>query len=69
MSFCADKIIAKQWLSLAATRKTFNTIGHVGPALMLIGLAFIGCDPTLAITLLCISLTFSAGMYSGFAVK
>jgi hypothetical protein len=61
-------MIRKNWVSVATTRKIFNTIGHVGPAVMLVGLSFISCDQTLAILCLCIALTLSAGMYPGFGV-
>ena len=69
ISFCADKVISMKWLSVEHTRKLFNTIGQIGPALALVGLSFIDCDPTLAIAYLCIALSFNAAMYSGFMVS
>jgi ACS family sodium-dependent inorganic phosphate cotransporter-like MFS transporter 5 len=69
MSWCADKLIRNEFLSVEATRKMFNTIGHVGPALALIGLSFIQCDQTIAIFYVCLALALNAGMYSGMGVS
>merc|ERR1719357_2200277 len=43
-----------------------NTISQMGPALGLVGLSFVGCDRTLAIVWLCISMGLNAACYSGF---
>ncbi len=50
-------------------RKIMNTVGHVGPALALIGLAFNGCNETMAIVWLFLAVTLNGAILSGYAVK
>ncbi len=58
----------KEWLSVGHTRKLFNTIGQVGPAVALVGLSFISCDPNTAIVCVCIAQCFDAATSAGFKV-
>ena len=47
-------------------RKAFNTVGHVGPALGLLGLSFSGCNKVAVIFWFCISVMLNGASYSGF---
>ncbi len=69
LSWCSDRIIVAKKFNLITVRKTFNTIGLVGPALMLTGLSFVSCDHLLAILMLSLSLFFCSATYSGFGVN
>ena len=64
----ADKLIKGGTMSAKNVRRICNSIGHFGPAIGLIGLAFTGCDKTLAIVWLCISVGLNGAVYSGFQV-
>ncbi len=46
-----------------------NSIGHFGPAMSLVALAFTRCNPTLAIFWLCMSVMLTGANYSGFGVN
>jgi len=50
-------------------RKGFNTLGHVGPALGLIGLSFSGCDSTAVIFWFCLAVMLNGASNSGFQVN
>ena len=50
-------------------RKSFNTIGHLGPALALIGLSFSGCNRSLVIFWFCLAVMLNGAANSGFQVK
>ena len=50
-------------------RRLFQSIAQFGPALGCVFLAFVGCDQTLSIVALCLSVALSGGIYSGFQVK
>ena len=69
--FLTDKIIrAKPFgLSLTVIRKGMNVIAHGGPGVSLIGLAFTGCDQTLAVFWLCMAVMLNGAIYSGFGVR
>ena len=43
-----------------------QTIGQVTPAVGLLGLSFVGCNPTMAVVWLCIAVGFNGASYSGF---
>ena len=46
-------------------RKAWTAIGCFGPALAFVGLSFIGCDPDLAIALLCLGFMLKGANNSG----
>ena len=50
-------------------RKGFNTLGHVGPALGLIGLSFSGCDRMAVIFWFCLAVMLNGASNSGFQVN
>ena len=50
-------------------RKLFNTIGHIGPALGLLGLSFSGCNHNLVIFWFCMSVMLNGASNSGFQVN
>ena len=50
-------------------RKCFNTLGHIGPALGLIGLSFAGCDKNLVIFWFCLAVMLNGAANSGFQVN
>jgi len=45
------------------------TLLQTGPALALVGLSFVSCNPGLAIVFVCLALTVNAAAFSGFWVK
>ena len=53
-------------LSTGTIRKLFNSMGTIGPGLCMIGLGFVGCNSTLTIGILVVSMSLSAGCYVGF---
>lgn len=65
----SDYLITTGKLSKLNSRKLFSAIGNYGPALGLVGLAFVGCDRVLAIVLLCASVGSDAAGYSGYMVS
>jgi ACS family sodium-dependent inorganic phosphate cotransporter-like MFS transporter 5 len=67
----ADKMVKTSAFGLdtGMIRKLFNNIGHIGPALGLLGLAYTGCSQTYSIFWLCMSVMFNGAIYSGFAVS
>ena len=50
-------------------RKGFNTLGHVGPALGLIGLSFSGCNSEAVIFWFCLAVMLNGASNSGFQVN
>jgi ACS family sodium-dependent inorganic phosphate cotransporter-like MFS transporter 5 len=66
----ADKLQAAKVMSTAATRKLFNSIGLLGPAMFLIGLSFVDCSQTgIAVALLVLAVTVAGFVYSGYFVN
>ncbi|ESO11491.1 hypothetical protein HELRODRAFT_71683, partial [Helobdella robusta] len=66
----ADKLQSSGVLSTVATRKIFNTIGLVGPAILLICLSFIDCTQTaVAVVLLVLAVSVSGFVFSGYLVN
>ncbi len=56
----ADMIIRKKFLTRTNTRKVFNVLGNLFPAIFVIGLAFMTCKlKYLAVALLTIGVTFT----------
>ena len=69
--FCglvASKLRSKE-VRCDVIRKSFNTIGHFGPALALIGLSFSGCNRSLVIFWFCLAVMLNGAANSGFQVK
>ncbi|GJQ72409.1 hypothetical protein Trydic_g3490 [Trypoxylus dichotomus] len=56
--FIGDSIRTRQWLSVTATRKSFILFSHILPGIFLISQTLSGCNSTLAV----IFLTLSLGM-------
>ncbi|CAM4940543.1 unnamed protein product [Rotaria socialis] len=62
----ADMIIRKKFLTRTQTRKLFNVLGNLFPALFVIGLAFMTCKTKyFAVALLTIGVTFTGCCYGG----
>lgn len=58
--FVADLIIRKKILTRTQTRKLFNVLGNLFPAIFVIGLAFMTCKiKYVAVALLTIGVTFT----------
>ncbi|XP_073956249.1 putative inorganic phosphate cotransporter [Choristoneura fumiferana] len=67
VGFISDFVLAKGWMSTSVARKISNSIGHFGPAISLIGLAYVPAgNITLAVALLSIVVGLNAGHYTGF---
>lgn len=67
MGYMTDVIIRNKWLNVSNTRKLFNTIGHWGPALALIGLSYAPAgDTVLAVVMLTVAVGINAGQYTGY---
>ena len=64
-SYIADKLIAKQKLSVTNVRKVFQSIAEVMTALTMVIAAFTGCNPFYAIALQCIGFFFKGAIASG----
>ncbi|CAF3470855.1 unnamed protein product [Rotaria sp. Silwood1] len=62
----ADSLIRKGTLSRTGTRKLFNVLGNLLPAIFVIGLAFMTCKiKYIAVALLTIGVTFTGCCYGG----
>ena len=46
-----------------------QSVGQMIPAFGLVGLSYVGCNPTIAVVLLCICVGFNGASYSGFIVN
>ncbi len=58
--FVADMLIRKEILTRTQTRKVFNVLGNLFPAIFVIGLAFMTCKiKYVAVALLTIGVTFT----------
>lgn len=68
MSPISDYLINAGYLSVSIARKLFNSIGHWGPMLALIALAY-ATDEVLAIFLLTVAVGLSAGTSVGYLVN
>jgi hypothetical protein len=56
----ADMLIKKEILTRTTTRKVFNVLGNLCPAIFVVGLAFMTCKlKYLAVALLTIGVTFT----------
>ncbi|KAK2713724.1 hypothetical protein QYM36_009564 [Artemia franciscana] len=65
----ADLCKQKEWLSTVWIRKIFTLIGHMGPAVCLTAVAFAGCDLTLILVMLTLSVSLQAGIYAGWFIN
>jgi len=61
----ADKVREKSWLNTSQTRKTFNSIGLIGPAIFLVFCSLVGCNQSAAIACICAATSLNAFVYSG----
>ncbi|CAF1265078.1 unnamed protein product [Rotaria sordida] len=62
----ADRLIQKETLTTTQTRKLFNVLGNLIPAIFVIGLAFMTCKiKYVAVVLLTIGVTFTGCCYGG----
>ena len=68
-SWLADWLIANNKLSRGNVRKVMTTIGTAGPAIGLFILTFVGCNPTMAVVILCLSVMVSSSVLSGYNVN
>ncbi|XP_060522860.1 putative inorganic phosphate cotransporter isoform X2 [Cylas formicarius] len=70
MCFASDWLVNRGLLSRGATRKLFNTIGLVIPAIALIFLGYTPTDqPKRAVAFLVIAVGFNSGVYCGYNVN
>ncbi|CAG5122798.1 unnamed protein product [Candidula unifasciata] len=67
--FTADYLRSHGYLSTGNTRKLFNTLGTVIPALMLVTVGFVGCDHVLAMVFLTLSVGFVGCTMAGYNVN
>ncbi|XP_063624605.1 putative inorganic phosphate cotransporter isoform X1 [Cydia splendana] len=67
VGFISDYALAKGWVSTTAARKISNSIGFIGPAIALIGLAYVPAgNITLAVGILSAVVGLNAGHFTGF---
>ncbi|KAK6638164.1 hypothetical protein RUM44_008592 [Polyplax serrata] len=65
----ADFAFEKNWLTVVASRKIFNTLGFWIPAAALVALGFITEEQkTMGVVLLVLAVGFNAGNYTGFSL-
>ncbi|XP_018561089.1 putative inorganic phosphate cotransporter [Anoplophora glabripennis] len=70
MSPIADRLILKQVVSRGTSRKIFNSIGFMVPAVALLALNFVGSSQKeVTIVILVIAVGFNAGVLSGYNVN
>lgn len=69
LSYIADYMLYSNKCTHTTTRKLFNTIGQMGPAVALIIASYTGCNPILTVTILTIGVGLNGGIYSGFKIN
>ena len=69
VGYLSDNLIATGTLTTTQARKTFQGIGQFGPALGLMWLAFVGCNPATAVMALCFAVGLNGAVFSGFQVS
>ena len=69
VSYIADLLVNNGHLRLLNVRRLSQLMGLGGPAILFVGLAFVGCNKTLTIAILCIALALSAGKYTGHGIN
>ncbi|XP_069829593.1 sialin isoform X2 [Dendropsophus ebraccatus] len=67
--YVADLMREKFNFSTVVVRKTFNTLGMVGPAAFLLAAGYTGCDYTLAVVFLTLSTTLGGFSMSGYNIN
>ncbi|KAG7156896.1 inorganic phosphate cotransporter-like 5, partial [Homarus americanus] len=55
-SWSGDWLLSRGYLSIINTRRIYSAIAMLGPAVVLMVVAHSGCDPSVAVALLCFSL-------------
>ncbi|XP_041361224.1 sialin-like [Gigantopelta aegis] len=68
-SYFADYLRANHYLSTQRTRQLFTTAGFLIPAVLIVGVGYTGCDHTLAVVLLALTLGTSALTTPGYVVN
>ncbi|CAG9761899.1 unnamed protein product [Ceutorhynchus assimilis] len=69
-SFTSDSIINKKMVTIGTSRKIFNTIGLVVPAIALIALGFTRSDqPAQGVILLIVAVSFNSACMSGWGLN
>ena len=69
LATAADYLLNNRKLTVTQVRKYSMTLSHLGMACGLFMLAFVGCNETLAVVALCISVASTAAIYTGFLVR
>jgi len=69
MSYIADYLRANKYLTTNQTRKIFNTAGQVGAGVFMIITGYVGCNPSLAVVMLCFALGINTMCFSGCNVN
>lgn len=65
--YLSDYILRKNWFSITTSRKISNSIGHMGPAIALIGLSYSPAgNVAVAVALLTAVVSLNAGHYTGY---
>lgn len=67
-SFLSDFLMTRDYITITAGRKIFNSIGHWTPMVCLIGLGYV-TDQTLGVALLTIAVSFSGATNVGYLVN
>ncbi|GBM03528.1 Putative inorganic phosphate cotransporter [Araneus ventricosus] len=67
-SWTADKLVASGKLKITTIRKIMNSIALYSPALCVLPVAFIGCEPVAIVVLLTMAVSLNGFIYSGFNV-
>ncbi|XP_045108565.1 putative inorganic phosphate cotransporter [Portunus trituberculatus] len=69
-SSTGECLLARGKLTVITARRAFSVVAMIGPALMLLAVSFSGCDPGLAVSLLCLGFFFNGAITIGvFANK
>ncbi|KAK7072051.1 hypothetical protein SK128_002758 [Halocaridina rubra] len=68
-STLGDWLLARQLISIVNNRRLFSAIAMFGPALMVIGVAYSGCNSAAAITLLCLTMFFNGSISTSLFVN
>ncbi|XP_047501168.1 sialin-like [Penaeus chinensis] len=55
-STVGDWLLSRGCLSIVNTRRIFSAVAMLGPTVVLVGVAYSGCDPALTVSLLCLSM-------------
>ncbi|KAK7066420.1 hypothetical protein SK128_019270, partial [Halocaridina rubra] len=61
-SSSGDWLVGSGLLSIINTRRIFSAIAMLGPAVVLLGVAYSGCEPGITVALLCLSLFFNGAI-------